>query len=279
MFSRNSITTSCHLALGLFMCCSEFETVHAVSPAKTPEAVITDYMKIPTSQWQQRLPYIVNADKAESVMKKWYAKNVAYTGSVVTSVSGATDPSLYRRVGDTLEVFYTFENPDGSEHKTSFFCVRTANGFKVDWLKSLKDDLVGLGWWEEGRIAETNLPEITVKYLDAVGERYVDKRVKMLSLSYSGISTAWLTSLPGVMISSNGLTTTYRKKAAEGWVGFEVRDRNRDFNNKFFARKDKWADILLELEEGQLINILGRVTALERTTSYGVLVYDIEIID
>ena len=50
-------------------------------------------------------------------------------------------------------------------------------------------------------------------------------------------------------------------------------------STKFFARKDTWADTLLELDRGQVINIIGVVTPLEGTSGHGVVVRDIEVLD
>ena len=268
------------LSIGLMACCPEFARAIAANPATTPEAVISAYMEIPTAQWQKRLPYITAPENARPLMEKWYAENLLSSGSKLTAVSGATDPSLYRNVGDTFKVGFVIENPDGSKGNGNLFVVRTADGFKIDWLKSFKPNLISKGWWEEGRIAaDTKLPEIAVKHLDAVGERYVDKPVRMLSLQFHDTEDLWLTNLPGVMVDSNGLVTRYNKKAAEGWVGFSASERNGKTSSKFFAVKDKWADKLLELKRGQLINIVGVVTPLERQTGHGVLVYDIEILE
>lgn len=248
--------------------------------ADSPEALISAYMEIPTAQWQKRLAYIAEPEKARPLMEKWYADNVLSTGSKVIAVDGATDPSLYRKVGDTFKVSFTIENPDGSKGNGVFFVVRTSKGFKIDWLQSLKPDLLAKGWWEQGRLAaDATHPEIAVKHLESVGERFENKPVRMLSLKFDETSDLWLTNLPGVMVDSNGLVTRYDKKAAEGWIGFSATDRNGKRSSKFFARKDKWADKLLELDRGRLLNIVGVVTPMERMTDHAILVYDIEILE
>jgi hypothetical protein len=263
-----------------FACGCEVVPLIAADPADTPESVLSAYIETPTAEWQNRLQYVAEPEKARPIMEKWYADKVLVSSrSNVTSVSGATDPSLYRNIGDALKVSLIAENREGQKVNKAFFVVRTADGFKVDWLKSFKAELVSEGLWEEGRIAiETKVPEIAVKHLEAVGERYANKSIKMLTLRYEDITSIWLVNLPGVMVDSDGLVTRYDKKAAEGWVGFSVTDRNGKHGSKFFARKDKWADMLLEFKRGQLINIVGVVTPMEQMSDYGVLVYDIEVL-
>ena len=134
---------------------------------------------------------------------------------------------------------------------------------------------------EQGRIAaDKRTPEIALKHLMAVGERYVGKPVKLLSARFGGISNSGITSIPGVMVGTNGLLTRYDKKAADAWVGFTIIDRDGeiDFGGHFFAPKDKWVDALLEMDKEQLVNIAGVVTELENSQDFGVLVYDIEIL-
>lgn len=259
---------------------SNFSRAIADEVADSPEALISAYMEIPTVQWQKRLAYIAEPEKARPLMEKWYADNVLSQGTKVTAVSGATDPSLYRNVGDTLKVSFIGEDPDGSKVNDSFFVVRTGKGFKIDWLKSLKPNLLAKGWWEQGRLAEDRVtPEIKSKHLATVGERYVGKRVKLLSASFRQLEKTWLTQIPGVMVSSNGLVTQYDKKAAEAWVGFFIRDRDQQLCQFVFAPKDRWADTLLEMKEGQLMNLAGVVTELETMEQHGLLIYDIEVLD
>ena len=272
---RHFVTFFAVLACGI-----EFSRAVADGAADSPEAVVSAYMEIPTAEWQKRLAFVAEPEKARPLMEKWYASNVVSTGNKVIAVAGATDPSLYRKVSDTFKVSFTIENPDGSKGNGDFFVVRTSRGFKIDWLQSLKPDLLAKGWWEQGRIAvDAKLPEIAVKHLESVGERFENKPVRMLSLTFDETSDLWLTNLPGVMVDSNGLVTRYNKKAAEGWIGFSAADRHGKRTSKFFARKDKWEDKLLELDRGTLVNVVGVVTPMEGMTDYGILIYDIEILE
>jgi hypothetical protein len=263
------LASACHIAPAV-----------AASPMDTPEDAIAAYLKIPTAEWQGRLSYVANPDNARPWMEKWYSKNVSSTGATVTAVSGATNPAHYRSIGDTLKVSATYELSDGSKGQQTFFVARTSEGFKIDWIQTFRPSLVSEGLWEQGRLAaDAELPEIAVKHLEAVGERFESKPVRMLSLRFEETTNLWLTNLPGVMIDSDGLVTRYDKKAANGWVGFSATDRNGRHGGKFFAPKEKWADRLLELKRGQLINIVGVVTPLEQMTDYGILVYDIEFLE
>jgi len=253
---------------------------HAQNALATPESVLKAYLAVPTSQWQNRLPFISDAEKARPLMEKWYGdRKGSPVGYEVSSVNGSVDPTLYPAIGDSHEVFAEVTEEDGSKVKAGMKVVRTARGFQIDWLRSFKPELLAAGLWEEGRLAaDKQRSEIKVKHLEAVGERYANKPVKMLTAKFRGMSNSGITSIPGVMVDSNGLVTRYNKKAAEAWVGFRVSDRDGDLGFYLFAPKEKWADVLLEMKEGQLLNLAGVVTELERVQNYGILVYDIEIL-
>lgn len=245
-----------------------------------PESVLKAYLKVPTSQWQNRLPFVSDAERARPLMEKWYSdRKQSPVGYEVSSVTGPIAPELYPAVGDSHEVFADVTEADGSTVKCGMIVVRTPRGFQIDWLKSFKPQLLEEGLWEEGRLArDTRCPEIKSKHLETVGERYVGKQVKMLTVRFAGLNSIWLTQIPGVMVSSNGLVTQYNKKAVEAWVGFFINDRNGELCQFVFAPKDAWADKLLEMEKGQLLNLVGVVTEMERSSDHGLLVYDVEIL-
>jgi hypothetical protein len=251
----------------------------AQDPLASPESVVKAYYSVPEAQWRNIIPLVSDAEKAMPLMAKWYGEREGSTSTyIVSGVSGAVDPQLYSALGDSHKVLVSFPLVRGGTVTEPLTVVRTAKGFQVDWLQSNKADLLKKGWWTGGRLSQGDFTEIMIKHLAGVGERYVNKPVRMLTVEYRGISNSWITNIPGVMVDSNGLVTTYNKKAAEAWVGFMIKDREHELGFKFFAPKEKWADVLLEMKEGQLLNLEGVVTEMKGLQDYGVLVYDIEVL-
>jgi hypothetical protein len=112
--------------------------------------------------------------------------------------------------------------------------------------------------------------------LETFGSEYVGKQVRFTNAEWLETSTTWITDLPNVQISTNGLLTRYDAKAADQWVGLKIKDSKGEYFSFGFASKADWGEFVLSLEEDQLINLVGTVIKLNNSQRYGVIFFAIE---
>jgi hypothetical protein len=127
------------------------------------------------------------------------------------------------------------------------------------------------------RIESANgIAEVDSKRLETFGSEFVGRQVRFTNAKWWKTSTTWITNLPNVQVSSNGLLTRYDAKAADRWVGFNFTDSKGELFNYAFASKAEWGEFLLALEKDQPINLVGTVIKLENSQYFGVIVFAIE---
>jgi hypothetical protein len=124
---------------------------------------------------------------------------------------------------------------------------------------------------------DNNIQEVDADKLEAFGSKLAGKPVRLLNVKFTGISNTWVTTLPGIAISSNGLITKYDGKLADRWVGFNITDQSGEHMQHMFAEKQEWAEFLINLKKGtERINITGVVVPLSSNGWHGVVVTSIE---
>ena len=127
------------------------------------------------------------------------------------------------------------------------------------------------------RIESANgIVEVDSKRLETFGSEFVGKQVRFTNAKWIETTTSWITSLPNVQVSSNGLLTRYDAKAADRWVGFRFVDSKGEYFGYAFASKAEWGEFLLNLERNQPINLVGTVIKLEKSNDFGVIAFAIE---
>ena len=143
------------------------------------------------------------------------------------------------------------------------------------------EELPSIDVVSDGPDAKTDdsIQEITLKQLTFVGERYHRKGVKVVGCKFVRLNNIWVTFLPTVRVSTNGLLTTINKSEHEKWLGIWLEDTDGESTNKLFAMKADWADTFIEMTAGQLLNIAGRVVELENAAGYGIIVTDVDVLD
>tara|TARA_B100000686_G_scaffold351000_1_gene448495 strand:+ start:29 stop:1726 length:1698 start_codon:yes stop_codon:yes gene_type:complete len=162
--------------------------------------------------------------------------------------------------------------------------------FANEWLKRMEDkygtkksseELPSGDVVSDGPDPKTDdsIQEITLKQLNFVGERYHRKGVKVVGCKFLRLNNLWVTFLPTVRVSTNGLLTTINKSEHEKWLGIWLEDTDGESTNKLFAMKADWADTFIEMTAGQLLNIAGRVVELENAAGYGIIVTDVDVLD
>ena len=110
-----------------------------------------------------------------------------------------------------------------------------------------------------------NIPEVLTKHIETVPERYVNRQVKMLNVSFSSLSEVWLRSLPGIKVEPNGRVVKLTKRNPENWFGFHVSDRQDNFFQFLFASKAEFVDRFLEFNKDEKLSLIGTVITLDDT--------------
>ena len=128
------------------------------------------------------------------------------------------------------------------------------------------------------QLTKDEKPIVSTAQLENLGERFEGKAVKMLGVSFSDASNTWVSSLPGITLSSNGLISRVDSSQMEKWIGFNGRDSSGAFFQYFFASKDTYGDLIVSLKAGQKINVSGTVLKLDHPGWYGLVCTRIEVV-
>jgi hypothetical protein len=116
------------------------------------------------------------------------------------------------------------------------------------------------------------------KNIEATGERYENKPVRIVNCAISGTSDIYVSDLPGIELSSNGLISYVNAAEYEKWLGVNLTDSAGGYTSKVFIEKSKWVDLVLSLDRKAKVNIDGVVVSLKGPGNYGIIVTQIEVV-
>jgi hypothetical protein len=111
------------------------ESPNATSLPNTPEEVVKAYVAIDATQWERRLPYVLNPEKVRPLMARQYAgvqrKRPAKPGTVLHVKNKNV------AVGSTITVTVDASESHPEYPQWTYVVMRTQEGFKVDWEASI----------------------------------------------------------------------------------------------------------------------------------------------
>lgn len=110
---------------------------------------------------------------------------------------------------------------------------------------------------------------ITVQQIEATGERYVGKgEMKMTDVTVNKLDIDFVRMLPADIQGRGELD----------WMNLFISDSERKSYLFCFAKKDKFADLLLSLNRNSRVNLIGVVVKLNDPNRYGFICTKIELI-
>ena len=155
-------------------------------------------------------------------------------------------------------------------------------------LKAAEGDLRRrIAEWEVVK-ADSLIPTMNANRLQAQGQLYVGKRVKVVGCQFYQADNRSVTALPGVMSRSeregytavevnlnrvaisprdSGPEAPRGKSAAASWVGFVVADEEGNTLNYLYAVADELGHAVGDLSRGDRVDVYGEVVALELSKS------------
>jgi len=151
------------------------------------------------------------------------------------------------------------------------FCFkRTPVGYRIDWWFSqyasgrlLNDQsLFAIGRLvERGDWVETSLIDV-----EHVPERFKDKTILLLGVEVRDFSSIHISSLPGVTIESNGISSLIDLSIKEKWLGLVIRQKPEDsFFFRCFVEKEKYDVFKTIINDKVKVNLLCRPVMLSGT--------------
>jgi hypothetical protein len=113
------------------------------------------------------------------------------------------------------------------------------------------------------KLATGATPEVTAPQLEATGEKYVQKTVRMVGVAFKAADNDFVTNV----------------NSADPLIGFSVVDRDGVQYLFAFASKNRYADLIVGLKRGQKLNLEGLVVRLNTggLDWYGLICSKIEI--
>lgn len=107
-----------------------------------------------------------------------------------------------------------------------------------------------------------DVPEVSARQLQIVGERFVGRTVKMSNCTFSTAHGNYTNIVPDIEPQPDGRVQILRQSHPERWVGLIFTDAAGHHFFHAYAPKDRFADLVLGLSRGTRLNITGVIAPM-----------------
>lgn len=131
-------------------------------------------------------------------------------------------------------------------------------------IRELEDQLVFTGIARSATLDGSllDVPEVSARQLQIVGERFVGRKVKLSDCTFSTAHGNYTSIVPDIEPLHDGRVEISRQNHPERWVGLIFTDSAGNHFFHAYAPKDQFADLVLGLSRGTKLNITGVIAPM-----------------